>query len=106
MIFAIGLGRNMATEWDWFRKRPLEQILRELAEASGGRAIFSSRTSKLQRAFEEVAEDLRHQYSLAYAPAEARADGRWRKLEVKTDRAGTTVITRKGYFAPKAQRQK
>lgn len=104
MIFSIGFGRNLATEWDFFRKRSLEDILRELAETTGGRATFSSRTAKLQRAFEEVAEDLRHQYSLAYTPDDTRSDGGWRKIDVKIDRPGAAVITRKGYFAPKAKR--
>jgi len=101
MIFAIGFGRNLAAEWDFFRRRSLEAILRELAEATGGRAIFSSRPGKLRRAFDEVAEDLRHQYSLAYTSDDPKRDGAWREIRVTTDRPDLVVVTRRGYFAPR-----
>lgn len=101
MIFAIGFGRNLASEMDFFGRRSLEVILREMAEASGGRAIFTSRTGKLRRSFEEVADDLRHQYSLAYTSDDSHRDGAWREIRVSTTRPGLRVVARKGYFAPK-----
>ncbi len=104
MIFAIGFGRNLAAEWDFFRRRSLEAILRDLAEATGGRAIFSSRPGKLRSAFEQVAEDLRHQYSLAYTSDEPKRDGLWREVRVTTDRPDLVVVTRRGYFAPRAEK--
>ncbi len=101
MIFAIGFGRNLASEMDFFRRRSLEVILREMAEASGGRALFTSRAGKLRRSFQEVAEDLRHQYSLAYTSDDSRQDGAWREIRVSTTRPAVRVVARKGYFAQK-----
>lgn len=101
MIFAIGVGRYLATEWDFARRRTLEAILREMAETTGGRAIFSSRAQKLQRAFDDVAEDLRHQYSLAYTSDDLTRDGKWRATRITIDRPDLVVVTRKGYFAPR-----
>ena len=101
MIFAIGFGKNLASEMDFFRRRSLEAILREMAEASGGRALFTSRSGKLRRSFQEVADDLRHQYSLAYTSNDPRKDGSWREIRVATTRPMVQVVARKGYFAPR-----
>jgi len=101
MIFAIGFGRNLGAEWDFFRRRSLASILGEMAGATGGRAIFSSRAGKLRKAFDEVAEDLRHQYSLAYTSDDPKRDGSWREIRVTTDEPGLVVVTRRGYFAPR-----
>lgn len=101
MIFAIGFGRNLATERDFHRRNSLEAILREMAEATGGRALFSSRAGRLRRAFEEVADDLRHQYSLAYTSDDPKRDGGWREIRVSTTRPELRVVSRTGYFAPK-----
>jgi Ca-activated chloride channel family protein len=101
MIFSIGFGRNPATEWDFFRRRSLESILRELSEATGGRSLFSSRAGKLRKAFEQVADDLRHQYSLAYTSDDPRRDGSWRGIQVTSARPDLRVVSRQGYFAPK-----
>ncbi len=106
MIFAIGFGRNLAAEWDFFHRRSLEAILREMAEATGGRALFSSRTGKLRKTFDEVAEDLRHQYSLAYISDDPKRDGTWREIRLTIGRPDLSVITRKGYFAPREAAQK
>lgn len=101
MIFAIGFGRDLASEWDFFRRRTVASILRDLADSSGGRALFSSREGKLRTAFGEVAEDLRHQYSLAYTSDDPKQDGAWREIGVATTRPELRVVARKGYFATK-----
>ncbi len=102
MIFAIGFGRNLERELDFYGKRSLETILRDMAGVTGGRALFSARSAKLRRAFDGVAEDLRHQYSLAYSSDDPRYDGTWREIRLTVaDRPDLEVITRKGYFAPK-----
>ena len=101
MIFAIGFGRNLAAEFDFSRRYSLESILRNLSESTGGRAIFSSRVGKLKSVFMEVADDLRHQYSLAYKSDDPRRDGTWREIRLRTDRPDLVVVARRGYFAPK-----
>jgi VWFA-related protein len=39
-------------------------------------------------------------YILGYTPSNGRRDGRYRKIEVKVNRPGATVRTRKGYIEP------
>jgi Ca-activated chloride channel family protein len=100
MIFTIGFGRQLDQEMDFDRKESLESILRKLAENTGGRALFSSRSSQLRKAFDEVAQDLRHQYSLAYVPDDRHHDGTWRDVKVTVAQPGLKATARRGYYAP------
>ena len=76
-------------------------VLRNLAEKSGGRYIASPGGQELRDAFAAIAEELGHQYTLAYRPLNRERDGRWRAIEVKLSRSDFTIRTRKGYIAPK-----
>ncbi len=77
-----------------------DNALRQLAEATGGRAYFPYSTSQLGKAFKAINEELRNQYNLAYVPTNTRRDGKFRKIRVKVKRDNTVVYYRKGYYAP------
>jgi len=77
-------------------------ILKNLAEKSGGRYVASPGGQELRDSFAAIAEELGHQYTLAYRPLNNARDGRWRAIQVKPGRADVTVRTRKGYRAPKS----
>lgn len=77
-------------------------ILKNLAEKSGGRYVASPGGQELRDSFAAIAEELGHQYTLAYRPINRARDGRWRAIQVKPGRADITVRTRKGYRAPKS----
>jgi len=67
-------------------------------EESGGRMIeVGNNFEKLRKAFQQIAEELRSQYSIGYTPTNSAHDGTYRKLEIKT-KAGK-VQARKGYYA-------
>jgi VWFA-related protein len=46
-----------------------------------------------------AASDGAHYYTLAYYPTDGRFDGKYRKIEVKVNRPGTTARTQSGYYA-------
>ena len=84
-----------------------DRRLQALAEVTGGRAYFPMNGKALQETYKEVAEIVRHEYSLAFAlPA---TDGTIHLIDVKVDRSGASgksaaayrVDHRKGYRAPK-----
>lgn len=75
--------------------------LRGFAERTGGRFVATPGGQALRDTFAGIAEELGHQYTIAYRPINATRDGKWRKLEVKLNREDLTVRTRKGYRAPK-----
>ncbi len=75
--------------------------LKSLAEKSGGRFIATPGGPALRDAFASIAQELGHQYTIAFRPADQARDGKWRTLEVKLSRPELTVRTRKGYRSPR-----
>ena len=76
-------------------------ILKSFAEKSGGRFVATPGGPALRDAFASIAQELGHQYTIAFRPQDTARDGRWRALEVKLSRADLVVRTRKGYRSPK-----
>jgi VWFA-related protein len=73
--------------------------MNKLAEQTGGRVITVSHPDKLDKAFAEIAAELRSQYSLGFSSDNPVNDGRFRRIEVKS-KDGYKVQARKGYYAP------
>jgi len=77
-------------------------VMDQLASASGGKSFFPGGAEAMSEAFERIALELRHQYSIGYAPANLAGGGRWRRLKVAvTPPAGSPrliVRSRKGYY--------
>jgi Ca-activated chloride channel family protein len=76
-------------------------VLRNFAEKSGGRFVGTPGGPALREAFANIADELAHQYTIAYRPLNQTRDGKWRKLEVKVSRPEVSVRTRKAYRAAK-----
>ena len=80
--------------------------LTQMAEETGGEAIFPLSMKEIEAAYDRVVAGIRAQYTLGYTSSNRAKDGRWRRLEVKVARAAGSrardmrVLTRKGYFAP------
>jgi VWFA-related protein len=84
-----------------------DQRLQAIAELTGGRAYFPMNGKAFQETYKQVAELVRHEYSLAFPLP--LADGAIHSIEVKVDRVGAAgksapaayrVDHRKGYQAP------
>ena len=95
-IFAVDMSQI-----DVGGKRPGATTLKGFAEKTGGRFVATPGGPALRDAFTGIAEELGHQYAVAYRPPNQKRDGKWRTLEVKVQREDLTVRTRKGYRAPK-----
>jgi VWFA-related protein len=77
-----------------------DQILKSLAEETGGRAFFPYHVDDLDESFQDISEELRNQYSLAYDPTNHAFDGRYHKIQVETpEHKGFQVRARRGYYA-------
>ena len=81
-----------------------EEVLKKLAEATGGRMLEVRGMDKLTTALDEISDELHHQYSLGYYPENQNWDGKFRKIQIVTQERGYKVYARKGYYAhPKYQ---
>jgi VWFA-related protein len=99
ILFSIGLGRRLDSEYDREGRFTLKDILRRLAIETGGRALISPGAGGLRKAFEDVADDLRNQYSIAYISNDEKRNGQWRPIQVNVSDSRLEVSCRKGYFA-------
>ncbi len=75
-----------------------EEVLKKLAEATGGRMLEVRGMDKLEAALDEISDELHHQYSLGYYPDNKNWDGKFRKIQISTDGKGYKVFARKGYY--------
>src|SRR2546429_171708 len=54
---------------------PGDKVLRRLAAETGGQAFFPFKAQDLSQSFENIANELRHQYNLLYRPDPLKTDG-------------------------------
>ncbi|HET9481460.1 MAG TPA: VWA domain-containing protein [Candidatus Polarisedimenticolia bacterium] len=94
VIYSIGLG---ATVLDI----GIRGSLKQLADETGGRSYFPRTAHDLEDVYQQIAEDLRSQYYIAYSPGNKATDGTWRKIKLETRARGVKVKTRRGYYAVK-----
>ena len=77
-----------------------ETFLRDLANATGGRAFFPVRERELTWVEQRLTEEVQHQYIVSYTPLNQRVDGTWRTIALETSNSEWKVRTRRGYLAP------
>ncbi len=77
-----------------------ERNLQELTAATGGRLYQPKSFGDLERVYQEVANELRHQYGLYYSPSNKKRDGQFRRTRVETVDPNFKVSSRVGYYAP------
>ena len=79
-----------------------DKVLRYFAEETGGLAFFPFKVSDLDQDFENIANELRHQYNIFYRPEPLKADGLCHPVEIRVKGHKELIVrARKGYYAPK-----
>jgi VWFA-related protein len=79
-----------------------DKVLKYFAEETGGLAFFPFKAQDLAQSFENIANELRHQYNLFYRPEPLRADGLYHAVDIRVKgRKDLVVRARHGYYAPK-----
>jgi len=79
-----------------------DKVLKYLALETGGQAFFPFKAEDLAQSFENIANELRHQYNVFYRPEPLKTDGLYHTVDLKVKgRKELVVRRRKGYYAPK-----
>jgi VWFA-related protein len=81
------------------KARPEFEAAKQLAEETGGRTIDAYDESHLQKAFDDISEQLHNEYSLGYYPTNTKLDGKYRSLRIEMTNKDYKPLTREGYFA-------
>ncbi|HTS78909.1 MAG TPA: VWA domain-containing protein [Bryobacteraceae bacterium] len=81
-----------------------DKVLKYFSDQTGGQAFFPFEAQNLAQSFENIANELRHQYNVLYRPEPLKTDGLYHPVEVKVrSRKDLIVRARHGYYAPLAQ---
>jgi Ca-activated chloride channel homolog len=78
------------------------RALREMAEETGGVAFFPQGVSEVDAITQQIAHDIRNQYTIGYKPSKPQSFGGFRTVKVDADAKGykkLQVRTRSGYYA-------
>lgn len=101
VVYAIGIGDKKA---DGINKKALVDI----AEKTGGRAFFPKKSTDLVAAFQEIEQELRSQYLVAYSSSNKSHDGKYRTMTIEITNPELAkdklkLRYRPGYFARRGQ---
>jgi Ca-activated chloride channel family protein len=77
--------------------RRAARYLTDLCTHTGGRMYQAASQEGLAAVFLQIAEELRHQYTLTYYPLNQPHDGSFRSIRVKVDKPGAKVRSRNGF---------
>ncbi len=78
------------------------RALREMAEDTGGVAFFPKDLSEVEAITQQIAHDIRNQYTIQYKPTRPQSAGGYRSVKVQAQAKGyknLQVRTRSGYYA-------
>ena len=79
--------------------------MRTLAKETGAQSFFPATVQELKSVYSSISDELEAQYSLAYAPTNPRADGRFRRIIVRvTSDPSLKPRARAGYTADLGRR--
>lgn len=79
-----------------------KRALQSLSDQTGGVAFFPKDLAEVDEISQDVARDIRNQYSITYKPTNPRSNGGYRKVKVEARAPGykdLQAVTRDGYFA-------
>jgi Ca-activated chloride channel homolog len=80
---------------------PGDKVLDRIADATGGKPFHPFQIRDVANAFAEIQDELRSQYAISYKPADLKADGHYRTIEIVTnDKKALRVRSRRGWYSP------
>jgi len=99
VIYPIGIGDS---RYDGINKKVLDDI----AEKTGGRAFYPKKSTDLAAAFQEIEQELRSQYLIAYSSTNKEQNGKFRSMKIEVTnptlaKEKLSLRYRPGYFAKK-----
>ena len=91
-VFTIGLGLN--------HNSPEEQVLRQIANETGGRYYYSPSSSDLEEIYRAISMLLHHRYKVTYSTHNPAKDGTRRHVEIGVQVLGQASSDTSSYIAP------
>ncbi len=76
-----------------------EGYLKRMSDETGGRVFKVGKNNTLHEVFNQLQEEMRSQYAIAYLPTNAAKDNTFRRIEIRTGNKDYRVQARRGYYA-------
>jgi VWFA-related protein len=103
MVYAVALrDRGNARSGGGYNEA--EYVLRALGQLTGGRVFVAEDPTQLPAIYNQIADELAHQYLIGYVSQNTRRDGSWRQVAVRLQSPNLAARTRAGYFGPSKDR--
>ena len=99
-MYTIGFLNHLGSSYQLEARSRMQR----LTEPTGGQAFFPSSLKEIDTTYERVLAEVKAQYTLGYLSTNTRADGTWRKVQIKVTGPGLKVRSRQGYYAPYRKR--
>ena len=100
-IYCISIRENRPQDRERLAFSQAVHLLTVLSRETGGQVHFPNSPTELEAIYDRIAEELRTQYSIGYVSSNARRDGKWRRIVVRTPEHDNLQIRHKlGYYAP------
>jgi VWFA-related protein len=101
MVYSIrAIDEGHYAWWDAPRLQAADRAMRLVARETGGLFFVGQRAGRLEEAFQQIAEEVRSQYSLGFTPKYLTYTGRFHRITVQVKQGGAKVRARRGYFSP------
>lgn len=107
-IYAMGIGHSEQGTFghDQTGDEIDMKVLNAFADATAGRAFYLENAhvggrDLIDEAAEEVAAELKQQYTLGYRPTNRKRDGALREIKIELPDKSLRVRTKRGYYAPR-----
>jgi Ca-activated chloride channel family protein len=84
------------------KEKKARRALRIMAEQTGGVAFFPVEVNEVEAISQQIAHDIRNQYTIGYKPSTPKMEGGYRQVKVDASASGyrrLSVRTRSGYYA-------
>jgi len=78
-----------------------DKVLKYFAKETGGNSYFPFKVEDLEQSFENIANELRHQYIVLYRPNPLVTDGQFHPITLRVKGQKDLIVrVRPGYYAP------
>jgi VWFA-related protein len=94
-IYTVGVMDSLTGETN-------SGTLKRLSQSTGGQSFFPRAATDMDRVLRQIAEDIRHSYTLGYVPSNPTRDGGFRRIRVTVNdpkHRSAVVRSRTGYLA-------
>jgi VWFA-related protein len=98
------MGAQLQTQYRQDSMAQCADVMAELADGTGG--TFFHHNNNLGAGFTSLLVGPEVLYLLSFSNADEKPNGSYHEIKVKVDRPGVTVQARRGYFAPKPDKEK